>query len=138
MKQELSFQKKSLLLLPLLMVLWLGLSMTACSNDDDNTPDGVTEVDEPGVPKDGHQIVVIDESNFYIDNIRYTAEKDELSVTGYHPDFFKGEAWIVSELDYEGHHWEVKSIGKKAFESCEALTSVVIPEGVTSIGVYSF
>ena len=46
------------------------------------------------------------------------------------------EVW--SDSDGTGTHYQVTSIGNSAFRSCFLLKSVIIPEGVTSIGEYAF
>jgi len=45
------------------------------------------------------------------------------------------EPSITLPSDYEGKNY---SIGRRAFYDCDSLTSVTIPEGVTSIGDYAF
>ena len=141
------------------MGLLMGLTFTACGGDDeeDNVPNSeqqggdnqdsdtdkpdsqkpediiIVTVDANGQADGGHTFSVIDESNFYIDDIKYTANQGELSVTGWNKAFFKGEANIVSMLKYQGRELMVTSIGKDAFHGNNVLTSVIIPTSVTRI-----
>ena len=83
--------------------------------------------------------------DFAVDGIYYnvTSEADKtVEVT------FKGEAWnsyskeysgsiiIPESVTYNGATYSVTRIGSSAFHSCSGLTSVVIPNSVTSIGDY--
>ena len=85
--------------------------------------------------------------DFEVDGIYYnvTSEADKtVEVT------FKGEAWnsysneysgsivIPESVIYNGATYSVESIGESAFKDCDYLTSVTIPNSVTSIGNYAF
>ena len=102
------------------------------------TEEIVVTIDANGNADDEHLFTKIDESNFYIDDIKYTANQGVLSVTGYNASFFRGEAKIINTLVYQGRKLKVTSIGKEAFKGCKVLTSVVIPNSVTSIGESAF
>ena len=78
--------------------------------------------------------------------------KTELSVTnsgshweyGYSGDVrvpnssYSGNVDIPAIVEYEGNTYVVTSIGASAFYKCSGLTSVTIPNNVTSIGVAAF
>ena len=125
-----------------LMGLTLVSTFTACSSEDEdnllNNNETVIEIDEKGNAKGDHIFSVIDESNFYIDDIKYTAQQGELSVTGWNETFFKGEAKIVSMLKYQGRKLKVTSIGSAAFQENQELTSVIIPTSITRIDNSAF
>ena len=95
-------------------------------------------VDEKGYANEGHTFVQIDATNFYVDDIKYTADKGELTVTGYYEALFRGEAKIITALDFQGRHMMVRKIGNNAFYGCDVLTGIMIPNSVTSIGRYAF
>ena len=98
----------------------------------------VVTVDANGNADGGHLFTKIDENKFYIDDIKYTAESGALIVTGYDKAYFKGAANIISKLIYNGRTLDVVGIASNAFEKCGVLTSVTIPNSVTSIGGYAF
>ena len=51
---------------------------------------------------------------------------------------YSGDVVIPKEIVYKGVTYPVTSIGEKAFYGCSGLTSITIPEGVTSINSYAF
>ena len=61
----------------------------------------------------------------------YTVE-----VTGY--DEYTGDVTIPATVTYGGKTYSVTSIGGSAFYDCSGLTSITIPNSVTSIGDYAF
>lgn len=129
----------------LVSVMLLSLT-TSCGKDEEeqNSEQGasvapiIVTVDANGNADGGHRFVIIDETNFYIDDIKYTATKGDLIVSGYNNAFFKGEAKIISQLNYVGREMHVVEIKEKAFYECTSLTSVTIPSSVTRIGMSAF
>ena len=51
---------------------------------------------------------------------------------------YSGEVIIPSSIEYYGVSYSVTTIGNRAFWDCSSLTSVTIPNSVTSIGDYAF
>ena len=51
---------------------------------------------------------------------------------------YSGEVVIPSSITVEGKEYTVASIGYRAFNGCSGLTSVTIPNSVTSIGEDAF
>ena len=98
----------------------------------------VVTVDAYGNADGEHLFEKIDGTNFYIDDIKYSAKNGDLVVTGYNQSFFKGAANIISKLKYRGRTMNVVDIESEAFGACKVLTSVTIPNSVTSIGSYAF
>ena len=47
---------------------------------------------------------------------------------------YSGEVVIPSSITVEGKEYPVASIGDDAFQGCKGLTSITIPNSVTSIG----
>lgn len=50
----------------------------------------------------------------------------------------RGTVTVDSQALIKGKWYPVKSIGEKAFEDCNKVTHIVIPEGVTTIGYKAF
>ena len=50
----------------------------------------------------------------------------------------KGHFNIPEKVEYKGKVYDVIGIGRSAFSDCESLTSVTIPNSVTSIGDWAF
>ncbi|MBO7557223.1 MAG: leucine-rich repeat domain-containing protein [Bacteroidaceae bacterium] len=117
--------------------------MTVLSCNKNNTKNNgqqetIITVDTNGKASGEHRFDKIDDTNFYIDDIRYTAQNGDLIVSGFDEAFFKGEAKLISQLNYDGRKMKVIAIGMEAFRDCKVLSSIVIPSGVTSIGDYAF
>ena len=77
--------------------------------------------------------------DFEVDGICYNilSEDDRtVEVTG-SPYGYSGDVVIPAEVTYDGSTYSVTTIGKDAFNYCEALTSVEMP-AVTTIGEYAF
>ena len=102
------------------------------------TEDIVVTVDANGNVDGEHQFTRIDETTFLIDGLKYKFENGGLSVIGYDPVFFTGTAKVISKLIYNGRSMDVVGIGGSAFENCSILTSITIPNSVTSIGEEAF
>ncbi len=98
----------------------------------------IVTIDANGKADGGHRFTKINDINFYIDDIRYTAQEGGLVVSGFDEAFFKGEAKLISQLMYDGRKLEVHAIGKEAFRGCKVLTSIVIPPSVTCIDDNAF
>ena len=103
-------------------------------------PEGgiVVTVDADGNADGGHQFTKINDSTFIIDGIKYKVKDGNLEVSGYDDATFTGVALIISKLKYNGQTFNVVRIGDQAFSWCDALTSITIPESVTSIGGGAF
>ena len=59
----------------------------------------------------------------------------------YYDDFsneYTGSVTIPESVTYNGTTYSVTSIRNEAFRDCEGLTSITIPNCVTSIGDYAF
>ena len=80
--------------------------------------------------------------DFFVDGIFYNINSDSETVsvtykdTNY--DTYLGAITIPLSVSYDGKYYSVSSIGQSAFEDCTELTSVTIPNSVTSIGTRAF
>ena len=74
-----------------------------------------------------------------IDGIYYNliSEGKTAEVTS-REDRYAGDVVIPSSITVEGKEYTVTSIGFRAFDGCSSLTSITIPNSVTSIGGFAF
>ena len=136
--------------------------MVSCSKDDDGSTGGSSGtntngntnpnppvadihvvVNEDGTTSNGSLFSAIDDKNFYVDYIKYTVKDGHLIVSGYDPVGFKGVANIIARITYKGNTYEVLGIGYSSdriypFKDCQKITSVIIPNSVTSIERHAF
>ena len=96
------------------------------------------KVSEDGTTSNGSLFSAIDNQNFYVDYIKYTIVDGHLVVSGYDKTGLKGVAKIISRLTYRGNTYEVLEISESVFRDCTSLTSITIPNTVTSIGYDAF
>ena len=126
--------------LSVFVLAFLAIVLNSCKGNTkkvDKNELSVT-IDANGKAIGEHRFTKIDNSNFYIDDIKYTAQNGDLVVSGYDEGFFKGDAKLVTQLNYDGREMKVLAIDADAFRDCKVLTSIVIPSGVTSIGDNAF
>ena len=73
-----------------------------------------------------------------IDGICYNLNSEdktaEVTDGGYLGEKYSGEVVIPSSITVEGQEYPVTSIWAYAFDDCSGLTTVTIPNSVTSIG----
>ena len=79
-----------------------------------------------------------------IDGIYYNFNKDAKTATVTYYNYisnqnaYSGTVNIPATVNYSGETYDVTGIGSYAFQYCSGLTSVTIPNSVTSIGQYAF
>ena len=75
-----------------------------------------------------------------VDRIYYDISENNATVTyNYNYNYsYSGDIVIPESITFENSKYSVTSIGESAFEDCRSLTSVTIPNSVTSIGNGAF
>ena len=139
--------KKIERILMLLVFVTAQAMSVSCSKDDDGNGSESTNnqqtnnqqvtISDDGKASNGAIFSSLDDKTFYLDYIKYEVKEGHLVVSGYDGVGFKGVANIVSSITYKGNSYEVLEIGR-AFAGCDKLTSVSIPNSVTSIGELAF
>ena len=107
-------------------------------DDERSQQELVVVVNDNGIASNGSTCVIIDDKNFYLDFVKYSVIEGHLVVSGYDEDAFKGIANIPSKITIKNNTYEVLAIAKEAFVNCRDLTSITIPNSVTSIGERAF
>ena len=122
---------------PLILFASILVVATSCNRDHDGFEERIVMIDANGNVSNGARFVGIDESNFYINDIKYSVVGGHLEVTGYDKGF-SGTAEIFSGVAYHSNNYRVLAIANGAFSGCEALKAVSFPDGITSIGARAF
>ena len=101
-------------------------------------PDSVTSIGDEAFNdcKSLTTKVVIGEK--IIDGIKYLLYCNRTAKVIQKSTRYKGDIIIPETVEFKGVTYRVTSIGKRAFENCEKLTSVTIPDSVKSIGKHAF
>ena len=73
-----------------------------------------------------------------INGINYRLDEETLTAEVIQKDEYDGDIIIPEIVVFEEKTYCVTSIGKRAFENCNSLTSITIPDSVTSIGGYAY
>ena len=94
--------------------------------------------DENGSSNSDISIVEIDDNNFYINDVKYTIVDEHLEVTGYNTSAKLGKVSIVPNVVYKSNQYVVLRIADMAFYECEKVTSLIIPNSVSEIGICAF
>ena len=80
--------------------------------------------------------------DFEVNGIYYNASASSGKATVTYRDenynSYSGEITIPTEVNYNGVNYRVTEIGEYAFKGCSGLTSIEIPNSITSIGVNAF
>lgn len=125
-----------------LLVLVLGFSLTACHKDD-NDPLKIISTQE--VVREGQVIVEASYQNelkkmYFILVSPNTAMVTR--ATDFNPELsnrqYYGKEVIPSEFSHLGQTYSVVGIKSQAFWECNKLTSIVMPNTITTIGNYAF
>lgn len=146
----------------MLAAMAMPLMVSCCGDDEETGASNINVVvEENGTTSGDHTFSVINDKNFYLDYITYTIDEGHLVVTGYDQEGFKGAAKMASRVSFDGNTYEtlgienaaflgnknltsltipntVTTIGNSAFAGCSGLTSLIIPDNVTRIGNYAF
>lgn len=82
--------------------------------------------------------VKVDGLYYYLDEDNYQAKVTSVPSLGPYTSAYKGAITIPSSITYNNSNFSVTDIDYMAFEDCSGLTSVTIPNSVTTIGGYAF
>ena len=78
---------------------------------------------------------------FTVDHLKYEVTSEDsktVELIGYDGEMPMGSLAIPATVNNDGNDYAVTSIRGGAFYGCSGLTSVTIPNSVTSIGEYAF
>ncbi|MBR4842823.1 MAG: leucine-rich repeat domain-containing protein [Bacteroidaceae bacterium] len=78
------------------------------------------------------------DSSMSVGGIYYSLDGNKAVVTNQKGVKYQGEIIIPATITYNGNTYTVTSIGQRAFEYCDSITKVVLPETITRIGFGAF
>ena len=79
--------------------------------------------------------VIVDGIKYIIDQSKKTAQ---VTYHNYYGNNYTGDLCIPEFISVEGTIYVVTSLGYDCFEGCTGLTSITIPNSVTSLGIHCF
>ena len=83
--------------------------------------------------------VLLAQTRFWVDSLQYeVTSTNPAKVEVYDANSSITTAIIPAIVTYQGITYDVTSIGERAFWDCSSLTSITIPNSVTSIGNFAF
>ena len=78
---------------------------------------------------------IVSAERFEVNGIYYSTSGNNAAVVQADgSNIYSGDVVIPSTVNYNGNTYNVTSVSSDAFLKCSNLTSVIIPESVTSIG----
>lgn len=111
----------------------------SCNREKGDEIEIVVSVDDNGKANGEHSFIQITDNKFQIDGIVYSVESNGfLEVSGYDKENLKGDAHIISLLEFNGKTYSVNKISGNSLAGCSNITSITIPSSVSSIGSNAF
>lgn len=101
-------------------------------------PDSVTSIGEYAFVGCESLTTKVEIGEKIIDGIKYLLYCNRTAKVIQKSTRYKGDIIIPETVEFKGITYRVTSIGERAFENCEKLTSITIPDSVKSIGKHAF
>ncbi|MDE6463046.1 MAG: leucine-rich repeat domain-containing protein [Muribaculaceae bacterium] len=131
-----------------IMALLLCTALYACSSDEPNRPDddnpaGSTNnssvtINADGSTSTGVVFAPIDETSFFLDYIKYEIVDSHLEIVGYDPIEIAEDVKPYATVNYLGVSYNTRVVADDAFNGCTSISSISLPESLTSIGYRAF
>lgn len=108
------------------------------SNGTTNSNNSSVTIKSDGSTSSGAIYAPYSDDSFYLDYILYKIVESHIEIVGYDPIEISKNAKPYANITYQGVSYKTRKIGKSAFNGCNNIETISIPNTVVEIGSGAF